>query len=274
MGRERECARRARGMGLIMDADTLYRWAQAIALIAAMLTTLFTIVRLLGEDRLVKRQMERLDELEKISSVAPKDLSDHVRTLQREVVADYLATVISGSWRRIGLAKLPMAGLVTGLAMFSILTGTIIASPMVGMGLRNVGFLIPFSLLLGLSVAGMVGWQVLGPIMGRRLLREELHHRFTRRSTIEGVPEEIDLPPVLRRGGNIVGAAGAIVMSLGLTAGTIAALGLMAGVAHSALVMASESVMLVSAAFVISIAIVVSKGPEKYGELITKKRHP
>lgn len=253
-----------------MDADTVYRWAQALALIAALATTWLTIVRLVGEDRLVKRQMGRLDELEKVASAAPDDLTGHVQTLQREVVADYLATVMSGSWNRIGVAKLPMAGTAAALAMFSILTGALIASPVIGMGLRNTGILIPFSLIMGIVVAGVVGWLALGPVLGRRMLREELHRRFTRRVPIEGAVEEFDLPEKKRRGGNIVGAGGAVAMFLGLTAGTVAALSLIVGKTQTVLTGVSVMMMLIAVSLSLSILIVVSRGPEKYGGLALK----
>lgn len=253
-----------------MDADTVFRWAQALALIVTMSTTCIAIVRFVGEDRLVKRQMGRLDELEKVASVAPDDIAGHVQSLQREVVADYLATVISGSWSRIGVAKLPMAGTATAVAMFSILTGTLISSPVIGMGLRNTGALIPFSLVVGMVVAGVVGWLALGSVVGRRMLREELRRRFTRRATIEGAVEEFDLPKRMRRGGNIAGAIGAIAVFLGLTAGTVAALSLIAGKAQPVLIGISVLMMLIAFSLSLAIMIVVSPGPEKYGELVRK----
>ncbi len=66
MERRSERSSLTRGRELIVNADALYRWAQALALIATMSTTWFAIVRFMREDRLVKRQMERMGQLEKV----------------------------------------------------------------------------------------------------------------------------------------------------------------------------------------------------------------
>ena len=105
-----------------MDADVVYRWAQVLALIATSVTAWLAIARTVRQDRLVKRQLERLEELEKIASIAPANLGDQVTALQREVIADYLATTLAGAWNRIGVAKFPMAGIAAAVALFSMLT--------------------------------------------------------------------------------------------------------------------------------------------------------
>src|SRR5699024_4564711 len=121
---------------------------------------------------------------------------------------------------------------------------------------------------------GLMGWLAMGPVMGRRMLREELQRRFTRHATLEGAEERIELPQRLRRGGNIVGAIGAITMFLGVTAGTVATWSLIAGVTQSVLTTASVVMMLIAVSLALAIMIVMAKGPEKYGELALKRRHP
>lgn len=257
-----------------MDADAVYRWAQVLALIATSATACLAIARTVRQDRLVKRQLERLDELEKVASIAPAHLDDHVRALQREVIADYLATTLSGAWNRIGIAKLPMAATAAAVAMFSMLTGMLVASIPLDQRLPHIGALIPFCMVVGAITSAMVGWQVLGRVMGRRALRDELHRRFMRGASIEGIGIELDLPAKLRRGANILGAVAAFIMSLGLTAGTILTLTLIAEAPQSWLTTLSMTAMLVAVALSLGFMIGFSNGPEKYGELALKTRYP
>ena len=70
-----------------MDADAVYRWAQVLALIATSVTAWLAIARTVRQDRLVKRQLERLDELQTVASIAPANLDDHVKALQHGTAA-------------------------------------------------------------------------------------------------------------------------------------------------------------------------------------------
>ena len=76
-----------------------------------------------------------------------------------------------------------MVGIAPAVAMFAILTGMLISSP----------------------------------VIGRCMLREE----FQRRGKIEGVVEGLDLSQRLHCGGHIVGDFGTITMFLSLTTGTV-----------------------------------------------------
>lgn len=256
-----------------MDADVVYRWAQVLALIATSVTAWLAIARTVRQDRLVKRQLERLEELEKIASIAPANLGDQVTALQREVIADYLATTLAGAWNRIGVAKFPMAGIAAAVALFSMLTGMLVASIPLELALPNIGFLIPFCLVVGAGTSTLVGWQVLGRVMGRRVLRDELYRRFMRGATIEGIGIELNLPAKLRRGANILGALAATIMSLGLTAGTTLTLTLIAEAPQSWLTTASMTAMFIAVALSLGFMIGFSNGPEKYGEHALNARY-